>query len=285
MMPDNACTDPDQGRYLAAYELGLLDSGQRAAFEKHLSHCSACLDHLYEMVAVSSTMRREPGKIVDRLREIAPARDVDGERREVPLRGWIDSLRDMFRWRIVAPAAAAVAIVLFLVVQTEWQPQDELMRLARIEPVPYVPIEVRAGGASDRSRLYQDGMLLYAEGRYAAAARSLAEAVVLEESGAEWDKMDQARFFLGLSFLMEGDPESARIHLEASGRSSLPVVADRSRWYLAQAYLLLNDPAGALGHLDVLVESSPVYGERAATLRDEIREIVDPDDVSSGPSE
>jgi tetratricopeptide (TPR) repeat protein len=277
MTTDSVCTDPDQGRHLAAYELGLLESDERLGFERHLGVCPACLEHLYEMATHSTAMRSEPGTVASRLREVTSVVATPGPVGSVApthrARRWAEVIRGLVRWRVLAPATAALALALLVLVQMRGLGPDDVARLARLEPVPYVSIDVRGGTPSGRMRLFEEGMSSYAAGRYDSAARLLTQALASAAEDPAWEERDQARFFLGLSVLLDGNPDSARVHLEAAKGSATPVIADRSLWYLAQAHLLLNDASGALRYLDALATSSPGYAERATRLREEILRV------------
>ncbi len=46
---------------LAAYELGLLDNAQKAAFETHLHECDECLAEMYAHAPFAVAMTTDPG--------------------------------------------------------------------------------------------------------------------------------------------------------------------------------------------------------------------------------
>ena len=117
-------------------------------------------------------------------------------------------------------------------------------------------------------------MSLYTEKRFGAAAASLAEAVRLGANQPSWPDSDQARFYLGLSLLLDGKPAPAREHHAQASDSTLRPVAERARWYLAQASLLLDDPQGALVLLQDLADRGLVYRDQAADQLAELQELM-----------
>jgi hypothetical protein len=106
----------------------------------------------------------------------------------------------------------------------------------------------------------------------------LTEAVRLAEDRPAWRDGDQARFFLGLSHLLAGNPQAARPHLRQAGGSTLAPVAEKARWYLAQASLLLEDPQEARQTLRDLAESGLVFRELAASQLEELQNLIEEQD-------
>jgi hypothetical protein len=233
------CTDPAVGARLAAYELGLLDGGAAAEVEAHVRACEGCRESLYAMAPLAVGITSEPGAVHRAL----AVRSLAGR-----IRSWLPARRV---WLVPPVAAAALGLVVTLLLRGP----GGLADLAEIEPVPYVPLDVRGGEPIG------EGMRLYAEGRYADAADVLVRAV---EAGDE-----SARFHAGLSLLLAGRAGDALLHLRGATGSPLPVEADRARWYLAQAYLTLGRGADARAELERL-RQSPGYARRAAA---QLREL------------
>ncbi len=296
------CVDPDCGVMLAAYEMGLLVSDDRVRFERHLSHCKVCQEQLYAMAPNMITMQANATDsahtLASQLRSSAMAHasmnDLEKElKREAELSkrrasgdatpsgsGWGEWLRAIgeriwpahgrtARWATMAPIAITALLVVVIALQQAGQSPDWASH-AQIEPVAYVPQSTRDAASGDAGVMMSAGMLAYVGGSYEEAAPLLAEAADLMDPGAT---RDQARFFAGLSFLLVGDTEAARLHLEVAASSEILVVADRSQWYLAQLNLLEDQPEDARRLLKELAAGSPGYRVQAAELLGELESV------------
>lgn len=313
MSEETRCTDPEKGMLLAAYELGLLPASDQLLFEKHLASCPVCQERLYEMSPFMAAIQSDPGQMAARLTAEARRRamgeaadeaagEVPRERaREEPAGGskraglgdWARAVAERLwpargwsgTWRTLVPATVVAVVLVAIMLQQGSDPSWG--ELARLEPVPYVPMLTRAGGDSEAEDLFRQGMARYVEGGYSGAARLLSKAARRFESAGAYEQpggledalrgavSDQAAFFAGLSFLLSREPDSATVYLDLAASSRLPAIADRSRWCLAQGSLLLNDPASAIEHLEPLASGSPGYSVQAGELLDELREAME----------
>ena len=52
------CTNPELGRLVGSYELGLLSPEERCRFEKHVWECDGCFQDLGEMAPVAESVRQ-----------------------------------------------------------------------------------------------------------------------------------------------------------------------------------------------------------------------------------
>lgn len=278
-MNPRRCLDLGVGRLLAAYELGLLDEQERARFEAHAGECDWCSEELYRAAPFVTALRAQPGaalgilEIDDRKATARPR----GSLRVRALESLVGSrlfgaMRAGAGWRRMVPAAAVAAIVLAIVLWPRPSDRGDYRALARLEPIPYVPIETR-GGSGGAIALFRDGMALYSKSRYREAAQRLGEAIRAGEASDTTLDLDQARLFLGVSRLLLGEPEAAIAPLEAAARSSLEPVSDRAAWYLAQAHLLRGDPRSAEALLTSLAENSPAYRREASRQLDRLRAL------------
>jgi hypothetical protein len=272
MSEEHRCQDPELGRLIAAYEMGLLEEKEQARFEAHLSICPACLEELYAQAPAAAALTGEPEHWAQRL--AAFAGETVGRRRS----GVVVRLQEVMRQRALRRAwlpvgvAAAAALALFLLL-----PQggaDRLRELARLEPISYVQLDIRAGGQGRAGEAFAEGMGHYAAARYRKAAAALAAALALGADDQTWRDRDQARFFLGLSLLLAGDAALAEPHLEALTRVPLKPLAERGRWYLAQCDLVLGNAAGARANLQALVDSGLVYRKEAAAQLAELQDLL-----------
>jgi hypothetical protein len=280
--PKSACTDPSVGELVAAYEMGLLESDDRASFERHLEMCEECQDRLFEMAPVAATLTSHAAAVGAKLspvEESAPrAEAAIAETRGSSFWAQItDRVRDLVwrltRPRVLVPVGATVAVALVISIFLQPTP-SRFSDLAQVEPVPYVQLSTRDAASSEAERLFGEGMAAYADARYEEAARLLGQCTEAAEMGEGWGQIDQARFYLGLSLLLSGDASRAVPHLEEASHSRIRPVADRSRWYLAQAALLQEDPTTALRHLQALADSGLGYAGLAEAQLDAVRRVM-----------
>lgn len=286
------CVDPDCGVMLAAYEMGLLVSDDRIRFERHLSMCEVCQEQLYtmapNMIAMQANATDSAHTLASQLRSSAMAHaslnDLEKElRREAQLSQrrasgemsptggglgeWLRSIGERIwpahgrtaRWATMVPVAITALLVVVIAIQQAGKGTD-WASVARIEPVAYVPQSTRDGAFGDAQARMSAGMEAYVAGSYDEAAPLLAEAADLLDPGAT---RDQARFFAGLGFLLAGNNDAARLHLDVVASSKIRVVADRSQWYLAQLNLLEDRPQDARRLLEALAAGSPGYKVQA----------------------
>lgn len=254
----NECIDPGLRPWLAAYELGVLPESEKLEFESHLQGCEACREDLFEMAPWTAEIT---GSAQDLRKRLPSERAGEPTRPERPGETWWDNVRRWLTPAVAVPLAAAVALLLVFVWRTSVD--DGVASLAQIDPVPWTAIEVRAGDAPGASRRFRAGMEEYENERWNRAIPEL-EAAIEEGAGiAGWKDADDARFFLGLSLLLEHRADDALPHLQRAAESPLPPRADRAKWYLTQAHLLRDDPESARAQLTELT-GSPVWGARAA---------------------
>jgi len=262
-MSDLRCTDPHSGDLLTAYGLGMLEDADRVRVEAHLADRPFCLEELYAEAPVDEALRVEPGRHAGALRAGARAAQPGLAARLAAMLG------RLLPPRVLAPLTA-VALVL-LVGLPDGVPSSA--ELARIEALPYVPLEMR-GRDDELAANLHDGLDRYAAGDYAEAGRLLGAVWTAAGDDPAWDDRHQAALYLGLARLLSGDGQAAVAPLEAARTSPLRPVAERGAWYLAQAHLLRGEPAASLPLLESLT-TSPVYGAAAAAQLIEIRDICD----------
>lgn len=264
MSSTNACTDPRVRSLVAAYELGLLAEAEKVEVEAHLRACDACRDDVWQMAPWTAEIT---GSAPQLARMLGADSRVRAQRRVSP-EAWRSALR---RW--LSPAFAvplAASLVLLLVFVGRGLRHGDVATLARVNPVAWSPLNVRAEDASFATRRFREGMESYAAGRWGDAIPALEEARNAGADLPDWKHTDDATFFLGLSWLLERRPADAIPLLRRAADSPVPPLADRARWYLAQAHLLQRDAGAARVVLEELSDS-PVYGERAGELRSRLR--------------
>ncbi len=273
--PRTTCTDPDQGQLLAAYDAGILEPEERAAFERHVSSCEACREELYELAPHVAQLHQHRDRAAAVLARHA---ECSGQPERVRRSAWWRSMLaslavpagSTWRWAALVPVVAAgIVIVLVIGRGRPGSPAG----LAQLEPLPFTHVETRAGEDPALAD-FDAGMDLYLAGDYAGAAdrlaateRRLDRRVTAPGPVAPArvrQRADQAALYAGVGFLMAGQRDSARVHLGRALESHMAMVNDHARWYLAQAALQEGDRARAVEQLRRLAGGSPAYGQRAA---------------------
>ncbi len=70
-----ACTDPEMGKLLHAYELGQLSEKEKTAFEVHLISCESCFTAVAEFSDAASLLRGDPdvrAEVEEHVRSVVP---------------------------------------------------------------------------------------------------------------------------------------------------------------------------------------------------------------------
>lgn len=235
---------------LAAYEMGLLDEAERARFERAALEDPELLEELYEHAPAVRALREDPARYAAVLREA---------RREGAT-PWLRRLGAWLHPRVLVPVALAAAAILLVV---GLPGDDDLKRMAVLQPAPYARIEVR-GADGGAEALFAEAMERYVAARYAEAAEGLDRALAAPDAEA-WPGAEQARLYLGVSRLLAGEAETALAPLDRVAVSPQRALAERAHWYLAQAHLVLGDAPAARRDL-VALRGSPVFGAEAAAL-------------------
>ncbi|MEN8005914.1 MAG: hypothetical protein ABFS42_02825 [Candidatus Krumholzibacteriota bacterium] len=249
---------------LAAYEMGLLEDCERAAFETHLTDCEDCLTELYVHAPAAVAMTSDPGTFKQ-----AFARSVAAAQPGL-WRRLVDWLNNRGGGRVLAPIVVAATLALVLL----W-PRGEVDfsygDFAVLDPLVYTHIEVRSGGSDSTAVVFDRGMESYVTGDYVSAVRELTlvrdllvqfpDSAPARQAGFS----DQAELYRGVSLLLAGDVPAAAEALSGAAASPIRPVRERAQWYLVQAHLVSNQPDAAEEFLTVLL-NSPVYGSQALAL-------------------
>ncbi len=248
---------------LAAYEMGLLDEAERVRFERAALEDPALLEDLFDHAQAAQALREDPDRYAQVLRAARREAEPSPAAR---FGGW---LRGLLSPRVLAPAVVAAAAVLALLVLPG---DDDLRKLAVLDPAPYVQVDVR-GAEGDAAALFHEAMSHYTDQRWGDAALGL-ESALSAPDAPDWPAAGQARLYLGVSRMLNNETELALAPLGLAARSSQLPVAERARWHLAQAHLALGDAAAAREQLETL-RGSPVFGGDAADQIDEIDALAD----------
>jgi len=168
-------------------------------------------------------------------------------------------------WKVAIPVGVVVIVLILVLVM---QPSKKYSVLAKIERVYYVPLVIKGPEQStEAERLFDEGMKLYNEEKYAEAIQKLQMAVQSNPKGVD------AHFYLGLCYLLTDSTDRAIEHLRqaiALGGNSL---LEKSHWYLGNAYLLKEDGTSALHEFQMVVQSQGEYKSRAEELIGKIEKL------------
>jgi TolA-binding protein len=241
------CSDVEQASIIERYLHAQLSDAEREAWESHYFECDRCFAALEALTAVRDAVRIAGPPPV-------PVRQP---------RHWA--------WPVfgLAATAAAAALLLFIVpgmrekkaapIQAA-SPAAPPVVVASLEPPRYVAQTFR--GASDvAGRKFRDAMQGYGRGDYAATADAL-RAVL-----AQYPDSIEARHFLGICLLMQGQAEASIGELRR-----VADVGDRSPYqeeavyYLAQALARTNRFAEARTDATRVIEMHGDYAARAQSL-------------------
>lgn len=250
------CTNEKQGNLLAAYEMGVLEETDIAVFETHLKECSACCDELYDNAPVANELQAHPGLYGGALKSKIATE---------PEKSLFDKIRNMFSVKILLPVAVVASLVVMVIsIGTE----SDVRKLAIVEKVAYVSIDVRSTDTPLAAEYFASAMTAYQENQYAVAVEELKMSIENADSG--WTGWDQAHMYLGVSLMMNSQPDQAIEYLTVvKNGNSLPLV-EKGSWLLAQANLQAGNKDQAIELLADLIINGVAYADKAAEQLHEI---------------
>jgi TolA-binding protein len=140
--------------------------------------------------------------------------------------------------------------------------EERIAALARFTPPPYVALTTRSD-ADAHAQSFESAMAHYTRGDYKAAARSLA---ALVDAAPD---LTHARFFLGISELMQQNTARARDVLQQTADSGVTPYAEEAHFYLGKAALQAGDVDDGRRRLRLAAElEAGPPGEAARVLRE-----------------
>ena len=244
------CEDVVERGLAEDYLLDRLGEDERETFEQHYFECARCFAEVQALRDVQDALRR-------------PAVAASGR---FASWGWL--------------AAAALVILSVTAGALLWRgegrpPQSPSVvtrepgpeapvtppappvdaQLARVEPPAYEPRRLRSAGANPE---FGAGMERYQAGDYATAAAGLASVVTASPT------FEPARFYLGASQILSGNPRAALTTLGPIADRADSPFAEEARFLTAKAHLQVGDVAAARRALDRTIE---LRGEREAEAR------------------
>jgi len=177
-------------------------------------------------------------------------------------------LEDFGRPVVWVPAAAAAALVLFLLLPTTRSRNPYLPYLDTAKaPVIFSTLRQPLGPSPEAQNLFDRGMAEYDRDRYGRASSSLEKAVKLAPDQKHW------WLYLGISRYLNHHPQAAVQPLETALTGENKRLQAMARWYLAQAWLAQGEASKARPLLEEAIRQGDDYSARADSLSARISEI------------
>lgn len=265
------------------YVSGEMPEAERTAFEEHYFACDPCFRAVQLLQDAAAVLAAEPVRMAG---PVAAAQH--SARRPLPTT-WM-ALAAMLivgvvLWRLpqagpevvnrpqpeaaAPPAPTSVAPVPPAPAAQPAAPQaatpsreERIAALARFTPPPYVALTTRSD-AGAQAQAFESAMTHYTRGDYKAAARGLA---ALVDAAPD---LTHARFFLGISELLQRDTARARDALQQTAASGVTPYAEEAHFYLGKAALQAGDVDAARRELRLAAElEAGPQGEAARVLRE-----------------
>ncbi|MCP4145341.1 MAG: hypothetical protein GY752_08670 [bacterium] len=250
------CTNEKQGNLLAAYEMNMLKYADKLEFESHLQDCKACCDELYDNAPVANELQAHPGLYGNVMKS---------ETATQPEKSLFDKIREMFAVKILVPVVVVASLVVMVI---SLGTESDVRRLAIVEKMAYVSIDVRSADSELAAEYFASAMNAYQEDQYAVAVEELK--LSIENADSDWTGWDQAHMYLGVSLMMDSQPDQAIEYLTVvKNGSSLPLI-EKGNWLLAQANLQAGNKDQAIELLADLIINGVVYANKAAEQLHEI---------------
>jgi tetratricopeptide (TPR) repeat protein len=232
------------------YLTGKLGESEREEFEAHCARCPACLERLEIVRTVQAELWEQSRPTVPQIAE--------------------DRRRRYGRW-IYAVAAAGLMMALGLALLWRFpslrgksvgsaESAADLSGLAGFEPPAYLPPPAPRGAPGEAGERFLRGMEFYQEGRYGLAILDLESAVGIDPQAAN------ARFFLGICFLLTGKDNRGIDELRKSIGLRDPAYLEEAHFYLGKAYLRQKKTRSAKREFQAVVEAGGRLTEEAARL-------------------
>ena len=242
------CTDVDERDIAESYLLGRLNEDDRTAFEQHYFECARCYSQLEAIGAVREALARQPRRstLSSRWPWLAAAAAL------------LLAISSALVWQSLRSGDRAQPAGNVVSAPAERPPSpnpEELARLAVFAPPPYSPTRFR--NSADRAA-FTLGMREYVAQEFQRAIPALERA--LRESPSAED----ARFYLGASYLLAGRSPDAISALDPLASSTRSPYAEEAQFLIAKAHLKAGDLPAALVALD---KTTAMRGDREQEAR------------------
>ena len=245
------------------YLLGQLSQADQEAYELHYFECARCFEELKAHQVLQTGLKRSASAI---------------RASELPRR---------IAWRMVwAPIAVMIILLVGFGVWQGWRWYDtrtgpataaqkveqspsnipSLILLAAVEPAPYTRVTLR-GNEDEATREFQVAMRHYLKKDYAGAITGLRASLRRDP-----DAID-ARFYLGVSYLLTNQTDSAVEELLRTTSAGDSPYLEGAHFYLAKAFLHKNNPARAKDELRKAVALRGRYEAEAQKLIEALQSV------------
>ncbi|MBT3317239.1 tetratricopeptide repeat protein [bacterium] len=252
----NGCTNKEQGNLLAAYEMNMLEFADKLLFETHLKDCKTCCNELFDNAPVANELQAHPGLYGGTLKSKTATQ---------PEKSLFTKIREMFAVKILVPVVVVASLVVMVI---SLGAGSDVRKLAVVEKMAYVSIDVRSADSELAAEYFASAMNAYQESQYVVAVEELK--LSIENADSSWDGWDQAHMYLGVSLMMNNQPDQAIEYLTVvRNSSSLPLI-EKGSWLLAQANLQAGNRDQAIEYLADLIINGVVYADKAAEQLHEI---------------
>ncbi len=245
----------------ARYVAGQLDPSEREAYEQHYFECAQC----FEDVQLRLAMRDELSA-----QSRSGSLKVSGRRSSS---SWMIAcgaiaagvvLAVAIGWNRVAPKHPPAAPIVAEAPAPVPQP-DPLVLLARVDPPPYQRPSLRGARAGEER--FRQAMDQYLQHDYTSAINGLRAATAADPKSAD------AQFFLGVCYLLQGDPTAAIARLNATIKLGETLDLEPAHFYLAKAFLQSRDLPAATRELESTAALHGDLEQPARQLLDQLRKL------------
>jgi hypothetical protein len=248
------CAEVAQNDIAERYVAGQLTDAEQDAFEAHFFECRACTEEVRTLQAIQTGLESRPAVQSSHVWRWAAAA--------------ILVLAGGLAWwgiRPRAPVEEARRPVEVPAVKPEPERFAQLDLLARVEPPPYREPAFR--GADEAEAKFRAAMKRYQQHDYAGAIPGLVEASRLNP------KAPGIRFFLGVSYLLNGQPAEGAETLRALIAIGDSLELGDAHFYLAQGLLGQHDLSGATAELNQAITAKSERSGEAQRLLAEIAKL------------
>ena len=260
------CEEVIEGEIVEKYLHEQLSEESRDAFEQHYFECSRC----FGLLRTYRDLQAELAKTRQSTLADAPQRHWIWRWAWVPATAVVVLATSLALWQRPAPDVAQPAAVVQPSTPApsgpgQATPGPSLSDLARIDPPRYSPSQLR-GVEDEATARYQEAMKRYAQGDYAEAVGGLSAASKLDPEAPH------VLFFLGISYLMSGQPDAGINALRRTIALGDSPFAEDAHYFLAKASLQKRELATAEKELARTIE---LRGEREAEARQLLGQLRD----------
>jgi tetratricopeptide (TPR) repeat protein len=269
------CEQVVENQFAERYLLGQLEPADHEAFEQHYFECPRCFEHLQTHLVLCTELNRS----VAAIRSEPVQRPIIWQwfRASAVLAVVLAVAMATWRWRQLhfsarnaepgqsQSASTQIGNNYKTDLKTSAAAIDSrnaaLLALAAVEPPVYTRVLLRGEGEEEK---FEVAMRRYEKGDYGGAVSGLQGALKLDPDATE------ARFYLGISYLLTGQTDSAIENLRQVVSEGNSIYAESAHFYLAKAFIRKNNLASAQGEM---AEVAALQRSHAAEARRSIEQL------------